>query len=516
MTGPEPNPPIDPAPRVEAATRGPIVVVERIALGLTIVCGLAAWGVGVRTFGYDYDEVTRAHSVWLASQGLRPYADFFEVHPPYFRLLVPVIAAGSHPLLALRVFASVGNLLFVGGLGVLGASLVGKDARRWAWLGVALVAFHPAVLAFLVEFRIDGWGYALATWSLVRYRRRPPGWSREGELGLVTGIATLWFSPKLTILPALVVGMSQWGPGGSLRQALRGVAAYGGGVAVAVALFLGFLAVQGIGWGQMAQLLIRYHMISGANAGFHLGLLGAILPNRLLLGLILAGVVTRGIITGWRRTGPGAFEVALLIWLAIQAVLVAYPYKQYFAPWFLFAAVYLGFLGSGSLWWWRRVRLLPFLAACGFTGFGAVQAAEGWFAGDEAHAQERVIHWMNQVTDPTDRVVASPPLHPIERYDTFFAWLNTADPSGFDTGQILARLPDYRAEVMPERLRAELEAHPPALVFLSGDWRVVAYPEGQQRALSAFLPRHGYRTITHGPLRFAVRPDRLDRARQPE
>ena len=506
---------ISPPESAMLATPRLVVRAELIALGLLIACGLAAWGVGLRTAGYDYDEVIRAHSVWLAARGLRPYNDFFECHPPYFRLLVPVIAGQANPLPALRGLALVGNLLFLGGLGALGASLV-PDARRWAWLGVAVVAWRPEVFAFLVEFRIDGWGYALAAWSLYRHHRRGSGIYRDFELGLLTGIATLFFCPKLTILPGLVVLIGQFLAGNTVRRGGLALGAYLAGVGGATLIFLGFLVQQQIEIGRMVQLLIRYHAINGSNSGFHFGLLDSIRANRLPLGLILAGVAAW---TGHcliRRVRPGNYEVALLLWLILQAAGVANPYKQYYAPWFLFASVLLGFIGLGLRGWGRWVGLILFVSACLGTGRGAIEVAWNWAKVDEAHDQERLTRWIDQVAGPDDRVVVSPPLHPINRRDTFFLWFNTADPSGFDSERILTRLPSYRDDVTGEHYRAELEAHPPALVLLGGSWRMVAYPAGQQRALAAFLPGRGYRTITRGPLQFAVRPDRLEPARQPD
>ena len=501
-------PPSFPAPREDSRW---VARAELVALGLLIVSGLVAWGVGVRTAGYDYDEVIRAHSVWLAAQGLRPYNDFFECHPPYFRFLVPVIAGQANPLPALRVLALIGNLLFLGGLGALGARLV-PSARRWAWLGVAVVAWHPEVFAFLVEFRIDGWGYALAAWSLYRHHRRGVGIYRDFELGLLTGIATLFFCPKLTILPGLVVLIGQMRRGNTFGSGARALGAYLAGVGGATLIFLGFLVQQRIEIERMVQLLIRYHAINGSNSGFHFGLLDSIRDNRFLLGMILTGLVA------WvghclvRRVWPGNYQMALVLWLILQAVGVANPYKQYYAPWFLFASVLLGSIGLSFGGWRRWAGLVLFVLACLFTGRGAVEMAWNWARVDEARDQEQLTGWIDGVAGPDDRVVISPPLHPMNRHDSLFLWFNTADPSGFDSERILARLPSYRADVTVDHYLAELEAHPPALVLLGGSWRMVAYPVGQQRALAGFLPRHGYRTIAHGPLRFAVRPDRLSQA----
>jgi len=60
-------------------------------------------------------------------------------------------------LVTLRWVAAVGNLLFLAGLAM--PAMMGSSSGRFpAILGTALVAFHPAVLEFLAELRIDGWG----------------------------------------------------------------------------------------------------------------------------------------------------------------------------------------------------------------------------------------------------------------------------------------------------------------------------------------------------------------------
>lgn len=503
----EPRPPLGRLARIEVA-----------ALALTIACGLVAWASGIRTLRYDYDEVQRAHSAWLASRGLRPYDDFFEVHPPYFALLTPMVRgrAGAVEILqALRGFAAAGNLIWLAGLGFLGASLV-EQGRRWAWLGLAAVAFDPAILEFLVEFRIDGWGYALAAWAFYRHRRLADRPYRAFELGAVTGVATLFFCPKLTILPGLVVALGMLRQWRSPRRAAQEAAAYAGGVGVAAGLFASFLAWQGIDFGRMTQLLVRYHAVSIPNAGFGHGLARAILGQPKLASIVLAGLVAWAVDRARRRAWPGAYESAVLTWLAAQAFAVAYPYKQYFAPWFLFAAGYLGYLGQQASAWLDRARLVPFLAACVATGVGAARTAQDWAERDQGAGQARLMRWIDRVAGPDDRVVASPPLHPVDRLDAFFVWFNTADPNGFDSEKILARLPAYRERVTPGAFLRELEAHPPAVVALSGDWQLVPYTAGQSAALAGFFPRHGYRIITVGPAQFAIRPDRLAAALRAE
>jgi hypothetical protein len=458
----------------------------------------------------------RTHSIWLATQGLCPYRDFLDCHPPYFALLAPIArrCAGDPCALlwSLRISSAASNILFLGGLAALGASLV-ASARRWALLGLALVAFHPAVLEFLAEFRIDGWAYALTVWSIYRFRRLPHGISRDFELGVLTGIASLFFCPKLALLPPLMILSEQVVNGQSARSAARAGLSYAAGVGVAAGLFALFLSWQGITFDRAFQMVVRYNAISNANLGFRYGLLQNILHIKALFATILAGWMAWAAHHVRQGSRPDAFLVALAAWLVIQALVVSYPYKQYYAPWFLLASVFLVYLGQGLTDLLGRARVLPFVIAGAVSILADSEAARRWSAIGEAQTYQRLIRWMNRVTRPEDRVVASPPLHPIDRYDSCFLWFNTLDSRGFDAEQILAQLPSYRRFATSGRYLEELEEHPPALVVLSGDWRIVPYPSGQREVLTDFLRRHAYMAVQVGDVRFALRPDRFEQAR---
>jgi hypothetical protein len=481
-----------------------------------IAAGLATWGVGVGTLAYDYDEVMRAHSTWLAAQGLSPYRDFLDCHPPYFSILAPLARLnGDDPALflrSLRLQSAIGNLIFLSGLAALGCVSV-PSGRRWAVLGLAVVACHPAILEFLVEFRVDGWGYAIATWSIYRFRMFPGRIYRYFELGTLTGIATLLLCPKLALLPPLLVVVEQVVSRETARRAARAGATYLAGVAVAVALFALYLKWRGIDFDRTFQMLVRYHARSNANSGVR-SLVHTIAIAGPLAWLTVAGIVTWAVVHISTRSRPSAYESALFAWLLIQAFIVVYPYKQYYAPWFLFASGFLVHLGTVLSNVLVRARIGLFVAACALMVPADLRTAEGWSRAGEARTQELLIRWINRVTHREDRVVASPPFHPIYRHDTFFVWFTTFDIAGFDTERILANLPSYRECVTRARFRHELEEYPPALVVLTGDWRFVPYTQGQREALVEFLRLRGYIAVQLGPAWFALRPDRFEQARR--
>ena len=318
-----------------------VVSVEIVILAATMVAGIGTWAIGVHSQGYDYDEVRYAHSVWLASEGLRPYHDFLDCHPPYFALLSPIFRIYPNDpttaLWTLRLFSAIGNLLFLAGLATLGARLV-PPARHWAFIAVAVVAFQPAILAYLVEFRIDGWGYALVVWSIYRYRRLGRGTYRGFELIVLTGIASLLLCPKLALLPPLIIVFDELYRWPSIRDGVRSGATYLIGACVAIAFFAFYLSWHGIGWNRTFQSVFRYNAVSNLNMGVRYGLLRNIITEKALMLAIVGGVVS-WLAYHWRvRSLPDGYESALAVWLVLQVFLVAYPYKQYYAPWFLLSS----------------------------------------------------------------------------------------------------------------------------------------------------------------------------------
>ncbi|WP_165219181.1 hypothetical protein [Aquisphaera insulae] len=511
-----------------------------LALASAAIAGLAAWAVGIASLPYDHDEVTKAHSVWLAGQGLVPYVDFLDSHPPYFPLLVPLAGRPDGDPVAslwnLRRFSLVGNLLFLGGLAAFGlisqppgsraaegssepatrlGSRVGEPASLWGMLGFLAIALHPTILTFLVEFRVDGWAYALATWSLVRLRRDADRASRFCEIGFVGTFAALLLCPKLAILTALIVGGEILAPGRAVRERLARSAAFFGGGLAGCGLFAAYLGWERIPFARFSDMVFAFNAIHNANAGYAERLRHSIAHDTLPLGVVVAGVSAWLWLAAFARRGKraGMVHLAILTWLVFQACVVSYPFKQYYAPWFLVATAFAFPLGSVIASIPRRWGTPIFLACCAALVVQSLLLARSWAVADEARSQRELISWMARVTLPADRVAAAPPLHPIVRRDAFMLWFSTYDPSGFDAEQVLRRIPTLRRFAEPAWYREELERDPPALVVVSGDVRVAPRAAGQQAAITEFFRRHPYHAVRAGGAWFALRPDRYERAR---
>ena len=116
----------------------------------------------------------------------------------------------------------------------------------------------------------------------------------------------------------------------------------------------------------MYQMVVRYNWLHNANAGYEVRLLQSIVHNTTLFWATLAGVICWAV--RCFRHGSGsrddAYLPALAVWLAIQAFLVAYPFKQYYAPWFLFASIFLVFVGQALSDLLGRGSVAVFLTVC--------------------------------------------------------------------------------------------------------------------------------------------------------
>ena len=386
-----------------------------------------------------------------------------------------------------------------------GSAVITGSGRLAAILGTAVVAFHPAVLSFLAEFRIDGWGYALAIWTIAWFLRSRGPW-RYAWFGVGTGIATLLFCPKLALLPPLILVFEQVRARSSLRDALRAFGMYAVGVGAAGVLFWSWLLANRIDSGLVLAYLVRYHSLSNFHSALGHGLLREIVKLPILSAPILVAFVLWAIHCLRAKSLPTAYIAALALWLAVQAVLVAYPYKQYYGPWFLFASGLLPLLIPALKALPKYVMPTVFIGVCVLSISASAVTAHVRMNSPESRNHEFFLRALNKVTNPEDRVVATPPLHPIFRRDTFYVWFNTFDPAGYETEKIMEAIPLVSGRVSDQQYRLELMAHPPALVVL---WPGM-YPQRQEAALGAFLREGKYIISAIRDVPVAVRPDRLE------
>ena len=480
---------------------------ERLLLGALLALVAGVWYGGVQRLTYDYDEVLRAHSVWLVAQGERPYEDFLDVHPPYFFLLTPLTALLSGDadpvfpyLTALRLTAAVGNVLLLAGLVALAAHAGGPAALRRRLAVVAAGLATVPSLSLMIEFRMDGWGYAIMVWALWHDLRAPRPDGRTGTLGLATGVAAFFFSPKIVVLPPLIVAVRvfQESPR-PFPELLLAAAKFAFGFGCAGSLLLVTLWWEGIGLDLYTTLLFRYHATANAaNAyGYGLAKMVGFLPT--VWSILAAACVAVALDCLRRRRLPPPLWSGVLAWSASQLLLVSYPYKQYTGSWILFAT-----LLTMPAWDWlmRSCRRLGPMAFATFVVLACLQVAglgRAVLRSDDAGRERRVMAWLRRLAPPGEPVVASYPIHPVARRSTFWFRMNTSDMGGRDSEWLLGRFPATRDRVGSARYRQALAERPPALVVVDD------YPEQLAEALREHLG--GYALLSYQGQDVLLRPD---------
>jgi hypothetical protein len=476
----------------------------RVAIGLV---GLGVWALGSERQALNYDEVLRAHSLWMTAHGQRPYRDFFEVHPPYFRLLSWMAVQSEDPgasMSALRRFAGVGNGLFLVGVWMLAK-------RRSSEIVAALVVFGLACGAaadFLVEFRVDGWGWAAVLWPIVLWDRRRKTsndndtarlFARSLLTGATAGIAVVLLNPKAALLLPSVAATTLLTNGSPLTHRLARAAPPILGMAVGVVLALVGLWASGEDLRILFDSTVRFNAMVNAH-GFHgFGLGKRLLADPIGLTSLLLTVVMG--IAAWRNGDATAAGIA--VWLSIQPVLVGSPYKQYAAPWLLLTAPFWAqALHAGGR------RLPGVVPLAGFAvAIVTVASTARWMQDRAFDRHVAAIRWLQAAIPADDYVVGSPPYHPISRRDAFDLCWNTLDPHGRDAEWIFERMTWASAKLTDDAYREQLRRRPPALVVVRSEDMPEFYPRRQRAVLNEYVVRCKYRIVQAHGLTVAVRPD---------
>lgn len=481
--------------RGEQRDSGPILWgFATIGIALLIL----AWTLGIERRGFDYDELEHAHTVWMMSEGLRPYADFLQGHPPFPWYAFEPLARGATDalplLLEFRVAAAATNVAMI--LLMLANMRVGRRSIPipWTLAGVLVVLAGRPNIDYLIEFRPDSLAtIPLFIGTLLIGLRLPRSATGRYFFASFLGATSILCSPKLFVfwgVFAFVDLVALWR--NERRAFIRGMLAHAGGAALAVALGAGVLLVQGISPLVAYSLTIEFHSLLGMNASFGHGLAMTLPAQAPLLLLIVGGAISWALLSLKNRLTPSVFEIAAIVFLPLQAAIVPFPYKQYFVPWYLLGATFVHFLPmaigqfSGRV---ARVAVVALLLLAISAG-GLATAAMA----DEDGAQIAGEYWaLLKSTIPQEgRVVASVPLHPITRLDACYGWMRSGDPAGrYETVEAMRdlHLPGYSERFTAPSFTRELEAARPVLIATgpTGDFRLASvYGE----AVAAYARQH--------------------------
>ncbi len=471
----------------------------------------------------DYDEYANAHAAWLISRGARPFVDFQAMHAPFFWfLLAPALTRLPEAFSSLIVLRALNAASAAALLGVLTAlareTIPDEESRRWLPAAFAIAVLQPQVVATLAQLRPDHLSTALIlAGALVLRGRRPNSVSaRAAVFGALTTLG-LALSPKLFLLPLMIVLARAMPPRARGENPLRFFAAAGAAAAAAAAA----LALESFSRGVDPRLIPRLAF------AFQARLLSGFPPFELLseMGrqiaaapLRLGPILVFGLWGLWRARGAWRDERrdALVVgaFILVQAAWVKFPFAQYSHTLYLLWVFPLALFYDQA----RRVcsrRLLLVLTAALLTADGLAlwsAASEGWKWGEELRAQTRLGDAMLSLAAAGRPVSAQPYADPVFRRDsTYWDWFASsyAEP---DMEKILRAMPvpGFTRAFSYDGYSEQLEKNPPSLVAPNP---MFAGPD-YLRAVHDFVERKhkaNYAEFRSGGLTFWLRRPRAAR-----
>lgn len=443
----------------------------------------------------DHDELEHAHATWLVHAGEVPFRDFFECHLPFPWLALAPLAGGTADaetlVLRLRLVSVLGHAVT---LLLLAANMRrGRRELHPLWTAAALLVMLTSAANhnYLVEFRLDACSNAAMLGAILAARLERP---RYALFGLLAAASCLW-SPKLALLGALFAALELL----RLRRgAWRAAAAMAGGALVALAMAWLALWAWEVDLSTAYSLTFGYHGLLVRHGSFGHGLAVKLWHLRALAAPALGGMLVWLALALRRELRPNAFEMAVAAFLAAELLLVPFPYKQYFAPWLLLAAVFLPFWSL----LFERIRAARPLALPLVLAAAAIQAVIAFDLAGSAHSFARsgpFWTFMKQFAGTERRVVAPVVFHPIAARDSLYAWVGTTGPNvRYGPEEILR---DLRHPEISERFTyasylRELAAKPPDVVVF-GDETNRLFPQ-QEAAVRTFVRARGYTRVVVG------------------
>lgn len=316
----------------------------------------AVIGLGLATKllrGYRPDELQHLHVAWNIGQGLLPYRDFFEHHPPLFHLLLVPLVRWMPQLDRSFAIASalVELLILLVSIALYQRLLRFSVAPRIAGWGVVAWLLLPPYAVKVFELRPDWIALAALLGALVSLARavaadtaHPLRWALLA--GLLTGLGVC-----LTQKAALIgVGTGAWllgvwllAPAGARQR--RGLALLGfgvGGALPVVALGLVFARYDALG--ALIEHTLLINLGWSREIPWRQGLQDALAWG---FGLLVLGLAQAALIVQHARTHLRDATLPSLMVVLSGLGLAAYlrspaPYPQWFlvlvAPWLVYLA----------------------------------------------------------------------------------------------------------------------------------------------------------------------------------
>ncbi len=294
-------------------------------------------------------------------------------------------------------------------------------------------------------------------------------------------------SPKITILGGqwfLVEIAWAWRDG--RQTGLRASLAIGAGGGAAAAVAFAVLLSRRISPRLVYDLVIRFHAAFIRVAHFDGSLAGALRAEPALLTLVALGFICWVFALATRRLAPVPLEITILLFLVIELATVPMPYKQYFAPWFVLATVFI----PSCFYVFHDLGHATVDLACAVLLIWTIHTSSESL---EFFGRLRGLQWRRAYAAYLDRagvagksVLVPVPAHPIDAFDASWYWVRSIDPHGQnDTETVMASLggPLAARFSLATYLRELERAHPYMLMDIDLSPR-------QTEAVHEYLARH--------------------------
>ena len=371
----------------------------------------------------DPDEVQHLHASWLVQQGLTPFRDFFEHHPPLFWSTAGKLIHATQPVPDASIFFKAKLLgAFSAVLAAAGLFWLARELRVNPTIGL-VVLLAPLWWRGAQQFRPEGLAMALslaAVAAIVRAgRRNSPVWAAASgiSLALAAGLVVKIWAVGLAwlLLLAWLATSRRW----KLLAAALGGAAIAGGLVAVHAFWLA-------DWGDLRRCLIdanamRQKVLHRMPWDGYLKFLLFTCPA-----VGLAAILPLLHVRSWRARPALPVAWALLVFsVAMVAVQQRWYSFHYYLPSVLLTAVVVMVLlehiragpPQAARWWYGKALL----AAVAFFSVVQIGPYLRGLAGETAvlRAQhERLISEVLRHVEPGQKVIASIPVHPIWAVDS--------------------------------------------------------------------------------------------------
>jgi len=400
-----------------------------VAAVLSIAALLVAFQLAYDlTHVINHDEVEHAHVAWLMSQGEVPFVDFMEHHPVLYNyLLIPFVTAFdglSEIYMSIRLMSLA---LWAASLAIIWAMAKRFGGAVGALIAVLFLALGVQWFRSFGEARPDNLMLPLQLGSILLLigcgGRRPR--SAYVLSGLLFGLSTAVIPKTAPLFPALGIWfVACVATSCRKREELTriGLWVIAASAAAGIPMLIQALSYEGFWFWVYDFNRAFFRAFAGERGPLQLYyVLREIFrwnPFLAMAALVGVGVVAanRGL---WRS---GSLVVLICAFQLLSLWKFSAQHVQYFLPALSMTAV----LAAAAFGWFSSgCRKIPFAVVTAIFIAGTFLVALDHF--DSRRAFRRYLAAMQYVLDvsePGDRFLACPAMHPLLRHDAGYYWMN--------------------------------------------------------------------------------------------